>query len=311
MIPDNDLVSIVVPTCRRPELLPFTLASCLTQTHRNLEVIVVDDGAPHSAADVVATYRDARLRYLQNPVNQGLGPTLNRGFAVARGRYHTWIADDNEFADDAIELMLRALRDRQVRLVYTDLLKVECADVVSLRQASGATRFRPPSTRHIAEGAIGACFLYDRDIRDQVGDYATDTPLLEDYDYWIRIAQVTRLSHLDAAPFYYRTFPGTLSSQRTFEVGVLFVLVRFRYALHSHLRSWVSMFQFLRRSPEFAEPQRWRTGRPPSGRYARAIAAAWLTAARFAPLTLAYRLRWLGWADFQRRVLRAFGSGNA
>ena len=64
-------VSVVIPTHNRPELLKRAVNSVLNQTHKDLEVIVIDDGLEKRGDDVINSFNDSRLKYIQHPEEKG------------------------------------------------------------------------------------------------------------------------------------------------------------------------------------------------------------------------------------------------
>src|SRR5690349_7404305 len=79
--------SIVVPVYNRPDEVDELLASLLTQTYRNFEVIIVEDGSTTPCDQVIDRYRDRlSIQYFFKP-NSGPGPSRNFGFQQARGDY--------------------------------------------------------------------------------------------------------------------------------------------------------------------------------------------------------------------------------
>ena len=76
------LASVVIPCYKQAHFLPQAIESALSQTHRPVEVIVVDDGSPDNTAAVVARY--PQVRYLRQE-NRGLGGARNSGFRISNG----------------------------------------------------------------------------------------------------------------------------------------------------------------------------------------------------------------------------------
>ena len=100
-------VSIVLPTYNgASKYLRQAIESCLNQTYRDIELIVVDDCSTDSTPDVVRSFNDPRIRYVRNETNQRLPRSLNIGFALTTGEYLTWTSDDNEFLPEAVDVML-------------------------------------------------------------------------------------------------------------------------------------------------------------------------------------------------------------
>ena len=108
------LVTVVIPTTRRPALVLRALGSVLAQTHAALDVVVVVDGPNPATAAALATVADARLRVLQTPQPAGAGAARNFAAATARGEWIAFLDDDDEWLPQKIERQLAAAAGRQV-----------------------------------------------------------------------------------------------------------------------------------------------------------------------------------------------------
>ncbi len=97
---DHILISVVVPTFDRPDLLRRCLASLIAQTMNpaTFEVIIVADGPSKSTEAIVAAFRGKRsapnLRYLASPVHRGPAAARNLGWKSARGSIIAFTDDD-------------------------------------------------------------------------------------------------------------------------------------------------------------------------------------------------------------------------
>lgn len=105
------LVSVVIPTYRREELVVRAARSALAQQGISVEVIVIDDTPESSARAAVSAIGDERLRYLPSDHPSGGIPARvrNRGLSEARGTYVTFLDDDDELQPDALESLSSAL----------------------------------------------------------------------------------------------------------------------------------------------------------------------------------------------------------
>ena len=101
------LVSVVIPTYKRPEQLAAALGSAFKQTWQNLEVIVVGDHDPQ-----LAPQTHARLRVLNLPENHGAGGAVPRNVAIqaAQGSYIAYLDDDNTWTPDHVASVMAAIR---------------------------------------------------------------------------------------------------------------------------------------------------------------------------------------------------------
>lgn len=201
-------VSIVLPTYNGTTYLSLSIESCLAQTHRNLELVVVDDGSDPAVAECVSGFSDPRIRFVRHDVNQGLPAALNTGFRAATGSLLTWTSDDNLYTPDAIEQMVRFLCTYpDVDFVYADAYEMDVAGNVA-----GMLWVQPPEFLSV-KNRVGGCFLYRRAVYEAVGDYDRDAVLAEDYDYWLRVARRFTMQRLFRVLYYYRYHPQSLTAR--------------------------------------------------------------------------------------------------
>lgn len=120
-------VSVVIPTHNRPELIQRAIASVLAQTAQDFEIIVVDDGMIHSATEIVSSFNDERIRYIQNEIPLGGGGSRNKGINEARGEYIAFLDDDDEWRSDKLELQISALdrADRKIVICFSGIEMVD------------------------------------------------------------------------------------------------------------------------------------------------------------------------------------------
>jgi Glycosyl transferase family 2 len=127
----NPLVTVCIPTYTNAEQLAArSLPSVLAQTHENLEVIVVGDDAPLEMEEVVRSFGDPRLQFVNltirgpypaDPVElwhvAGAAAT-NEALRLASGVWITHNSDDDTLTPDHVEVLLAAARRSRLELVY-------------------------------------------------------------------------------------------------------------------------------------------------------------------------------------------------
>tara|TARA_B100000315_G_scaffold258768_1_gene312067 strand:- start:2921 stop:3604 length:684 start_codon:yes stop_codon:yes gene_type:complete len=106
------LVTCVVPCFNGEAFLAEALQSALEQTHRHMEVIVVDDGSVDASADVARQFSDAGVRLLQQS-NGGAASARNLGVENARGAYIAFLDADDLWLPDKVERQLRVLAENR------------------------------------------------------------------------------------------------------------------------------------------------------------------------------------------------------
>jgi glycosyltransferase involved in cell wall biosynthesis len=103
------LVSICIPTYRRPELLERAVRSCLAQTYPHFEVLITDNSPDDASSQRVARLKDPRIRYHRNGANLGPFANSSRVAALATGTYVKFLMDDDLLKPRCLELMVAAL----------------------------------------------------------------------------------------------------------------------------------------------------------------------------------------------------------
>lgn len=110
----DPLVSVGIPTYNRPDGVRRTLECITGQTYKNLEIIVSDNCSPGSETEAVVREfmaKDHRVDFFQQKTNQGA--TLNFEFVLGRatGEYFMWVADDDEWELNSIEILVNKLEE--------------------------------------------------------------------------------------------------------------------------------------------------------------------------------------------------------
>jgi len=105
------LVSVVLPTFKRPEFLERAVRNVLSQTYANVELIVVDDNDAGDFKDkaeeimqrLMSEYTGRSMAFVQHPHNLGGGAARNSGAKLAKGRYVAFLDDDDEWYSEKLE----------------------------------------------------------------------------------------------------------------------------------------------------------------------------------------------------------------
>lgn len=112
------IISVVIPTYKRPDFLIRAIESVLNQTYSNVEVIVVDDNDPNTEARTMTEGLmkqfgyNTRVNYIKHEHNKNGSAARNTGAKAARGDYIAFLDDDDEYLPRKIEFQLEALEGR-------------------------------------------------------------------------------------------------------------------------------------------------------------------------------------------------------
>lgn len=229
-------VSIILPTYNGEKYLRESMESCLGQSFRDLELIVIDDSSSTDASRVIAaSFNDTRVKYFRHDKNKGLPEALNSGFSKASGEYLTWTSDDNTYTTDAIASMAAVL-DSEPR---TDMVFANCRFIDTEGKDIGLHKAGPVKGLY-EQNNLGMCFLYRRKVYDTIGGYAPEAFLAEDYEYWLRAnAAGFRIKTLDKCLYTFR-FHGSSLTGRYKKDDILEVAQKMR---DKYIPAWRSNYQ--------------------------------------------------------------------
>lgn len=233
-------ISIVLPIYNGERFLRSSIESCINQTFRDWELVIIDDNSTDSTPEIIAEFEgaDVRIRSSRNPENLRLPRSLNRGFELARGNYFTWTSDDNVYYPDALKRMVEELeRDPAPDLVYADYHQIDeqgnpIPDVIN-----------DPPDALIHRNCIGACFLYRRRVHERLHGYDIERFLAEDYDFWSRASVEFELRAIHEFLYLVRRHAGSLTSKQPASVlnATAEVIKRNLVTMHSAPRNQKSL----------------------------------------------------------------------
>jgi glycosyltransferase involved in cell wall biosynthesis len=116
--PEQPLVSIIIPCYNAERWLSHAILSCLEQTYRPIEIIVIDDGSTDGSLDIIKSY-DKALTWETGP-NRGGNAARNRGFALSKGEYIQFLDADDYLLPEKIEHDMQCIAEMDVDIVYSD-----------------------------------------------------------------------------------------------------------------------------------------------------------------------------------------------
>ena len=120
------LISVIMPAHNAAATIGAAINGIVAQTHKNWELIIIDDASVDNTAAIVKTYQqdDKRIRYYRNKKNSKQWAARNRGLSLARGTYIAWQDADDISAPTRLMTQLRLLLAARGRtqLVSTDMV---------------------------------------------------------------------------------------------------------------------------------------------------------------------------------------------
>jgi len=209
---DGPTFSVIIPTFRRPALLGEAVASVLAQTRQDWECLIVDDGG-----DEVVEPPDPRVRVLRRPWSGGPAAARNTGVEAARGRYLTFLDDDDRYTPRRLELAAAGLARAPVAVCWTRWFDPAGADAgrPAGDPSGGPARGRwlvgdvsdqilDTTTPHLGATAVAAEAIVPFDPRYRAA---------EDVEWWLRQAERARVDTIAELGCEIRRHDGVRANQ--------------------------------------------------------------------------------------------------
>ena len=121
----DGLVSVIMPSWNTGKFIAESIQSVIDQTYENWELIIVDDCSTDNTDEVVAKFRDKRIRYFKNEKNSGTALSRNRALREARGEWIAFLDSDDLWNSDKLEHQINFMNKHGYTLSYTEYEKID------------------------------------------------------------------------------------------------------------------------------------------------------------------------------------------
>jgi len=186
--PSMPLVSVIVPTYNRGWAVAEAIESVLSQTVKNYELIVVDDGSIDNTSDILEAFKEHIVWVRQE--NSGVSGARNAGMARARGRFFAFLDSDDLWLPEKLSEQTAFFDSHPDALIcQTEEIWIRNGVRVNPKQ-----KHKKPSG-DIFIPSLALCLvspsavMIKRELFDEVGGFDEDLPACEDYDLWLRVSR--------------------------------------------------------------------------------------------------------------------------
>lgn len=200
--PREPLVTVVMATRNRPKLLKVAMASVMNQTYRNWELVLVNDGG-EDVRYLVEGAADPRIRYFHLPENLGAAHAYNYSISESVGEYITYLADDDLYYPNHIQVLVEALEDNPGKGgAYSRQYEVQCTlengEYTAIHEKFVRFHHEWMKLSMIARGNFipQPCVMHRRSLFAKAGMFDESLAALIDYDLFRRMAFYTDFIHV-------------------------------------------------------------------------------------------------------------------
>lgn len=231
MVTLNDKVSVIIPTYNRSELLKKAIESLENQSHQNFEIIIIDDCSTDDTAEVVRGMDDERIIYLRHDTNKGGSEARNTGIKQATGSFIGFLDSDDQWLPDKLERQLKQFEGQpDVGVVYTG---VQVVDEHNQPTRKIVPAYKGEILPKLFESNCidtTSSVLVKREVLDQVQGFDASLPSCQDWDLYIRLAQVTKFDFVKESLvlFYHHSGERITTNKKSVLTGHMSIFEKYK-----------------------------------------------------------------------------------
>ena len=187
----DELVSVVIPTYNRANVIRQSIYSVLAQSYANIEILVIDDGSVDDTEAVVRSIGDDRIKYVSLEKNMGVAHARNVGIEKASGKYVAFQDSDDCWQPRKLEQEVSTLRKENADIVFCRMKICGDSDEIYPLEDYFLVEDYKYGMFEILIGAnkVGTpTILARKEIFDKIGGFDEDIPTKEDWELALRIA---------------------------------------------------------------------------------------------------------------------------
>ena len=197
---EEPLVSVIIPTKDRPEMLAQAIQSVLNQTFTDLEIIVVNDSGVDVQSLISRLNTKGNIVYKKHDRPLERSVARNTGIRAARGKYIAYLDDDDIYYPNHIETLVNFLENSEYKIAYTDAVmaqqKKQNGEYVTVHRTVPYSLDFDKDKILVSNSTPNLCLMHEKSCLDEVGLFDETLSTHEDWDLIIRLSRKFDIAHI-------------------------------------------------------------------------------------------------------------------
>lgn len=207
------VVSVLMPVYNGARYLKEAINSILNQTFKDFELVILNDASNDASKEIILSFQDTRIRYIENEQNRGLSFSRNRLLSEVRGKYIAWLDSDDIAYPARLEEEYRYLEEHPDHAMVASWARI--IDSEGKPTGSYIKSYIPDQylsalllfVNYFVQSSVMLRKSFLPDVR-----YRPEFPPTEDYELWVRIAAKHPVAILAKTLVDYRVHSTNISS---------------------------------------------------------------------------------------------------
>ena len=188
-------VSVIIPVYNKAKYVGETIESVLSQTSKDFEIVVVDDGSTDESPDILKKYVKNKRIVVYRQENRGCPAALNKGIGLSKGNFICWLSADDAWYENKLELQLREFEnDPRLYLIYTDTDHIDENGNVVVKHIRSADEDVPLAVR--VTSINGSSVMFKRCCIGRIGLFDEELRCSNDTDMWHKIGRRFKMKRI-------------------------------------------------------------------------------------------------------------------
>jgi glycosyltransferase involved in cell wall biosynthesis len=219
-------ISIIMPMYNHEKFVKKAILSVLNQTHKNLELIIIDDGSTDNSRNIVKKIKDTRIKYFyqKNKGVKKLNQTINKGFHKSSGEFLTMMPSDDKWPKNRIALQLKHFNDNSISLVFGKMKIIDDNDKVikqvvppiDIKNFNKFSKYKKLSLYLMNNYIPQPTVLIRKSRLKEIGGYIQKHYMYaEDYPTQLNLLKKGDIKYINCSFAYYRFHSGQMTKKHT------------------------------------------------------------------------------------------------
>lgn len=244
----NKLISAIIPTYNRPQLLKRAINSVKNQTYNNIEIIIVD-GSNNNEAELLFE-NDVQCNYIKSVDNH---PNILRNIGInnSNGQLIAFLDDDDTWEKTKIIKQLNSFENNSIGLCYTGKNIIN-KNNEKIKYSYKTPKFNSAILSIMWDNFIGttSSIMVDKKVFNEINLLDEKLPALQDYDLCIRVCEKFKISGIDEPliNYYYNHSSNQISEKKgNFNLASKIIREKYSYLPYNFLLSFGLLQQKIKR----------------------------------------------------------------